>query len=80
MCPRQQVADMDRGRASGAAVCTSDGRVLVMGGKARSQRAKGAVMNWDSLQYLRPIQSGAPRNYKLICKPMQHHPTMAYCS
>ncbi|CAL1155893.1 unnamed protein product [Cladocopium goreaui] len=29
----QQVADMDRGRASGAAVCTSDGRVLVMGGK-----------------------------------------------
>ena len=40
MCPRQQVADMDRGRASGAAVCTSDGRVLVMGGKARSQRAE----------------------------------------
>eukprot|EP00435_Cladocopium_sp_Y103_P067845 s101_g30.t1 len=29
----QRVADMDRGRACGAAVCTSDGRVLVMGGK-----------------------------------------------
>lgn len=32
--PRQCVADMAHARAYGAAVCTSDGRVLIMGGKA----------------------------------------------